>query len=49
MSQASELFSPASKLINFGVLFEVPSDLRIVETLDKFLSSMQGHGLSMSS
>ena len=43
ISKASELLSPTAKLI---LLQNAVSDLKIVETLDEFLSTTQGHGKS---
>ena len=45
-SEASELFSPTVKLILLQNPVRSISDLRIVETLDEFQSSTQGHGKS---
>ena len=43
ISEASELFSPAVKLILLQSAVRSISDLRIVETLDEFQSTTQGH------
>ena len=44
ISEASELFSPTVKLILLQNTVRGISDLRIVETLDEFQSTTQGHG-----
>ena len=43
-TEASELFSPTVKLIFLQNAVRGISDLRIVETLDEFQSTTQGHG-----
>ena len=43
ISETSELSSPTVKLILFPNTVRDISDLRIVETLDEFLSTTQGH------
>ena len=43
ISEASELFSPTIKLILLQNTVRGISDLRIVETLDEFQSTTQGH------
>ena len=48
ISEASELFSPTVKLILLKKAVRNISDLRIVETLDEFQSTTQGHGKSMN-
>ena len=44
--EASELFSPTVKLILLQNAVRNVSDLRIIETLDEFQSTTQGHGKS---
>ena len=46
ISEVSELFSPTVKLILLQNAVRGISDLRIVETLDEFQSTTQGHGKS---
>ena len=46
ISEASELLSPAVNLIILHNALRNISDLRIVETLDEFQSTTQGHGKS---